>query len=304
MGHCGVSTKIPGYEIVRMPLYFILSGLFFKDYGGMENLFIKKANKLLVPFLFFYLAGCACYYALKGMAPGLLVTSAGGILDVFNNRQFFNGPIWFLLCLFWCNFVFCYISLHLRSDVLRITVVCILGAIGYWLGSCGSFVPLFIDVAFTALPFFAFGYYLKRSSILYPNRYDKYNILFALALWGFSYLLCRTTNYHLSLHYNEITGWATYVISIVSVMSLLYVCKCVKRLPFVSYVGRYSIVVLCVHHLIYRPLNVILTKVGITPPVVNLCYSWNTHHISFVHPDIRPLATMVCCTKGFNNQKG
>lgn len=27
IGHCGVSKNIPGYEIVRMPLYFILSGL-------------------------------------------------------------------------------------------------------------------------------------------------------------------------------------------------------------------------------------------------------------------------------------
>lgn len=34
MGHCGCPLEIPGWTIVRMPLYFILSGLFFKDYGG------------------------------------------------------------------------------------------------------------------------------------------------------------------------------------------------------------------------------------------------------------------------------
>ena len=27
-----------------MPLYFILSGLFFKSYGGVKNFFIKKIN--------------------------------------------------------------------------------------------------------------------------------------------------------------------------------------------------------------------------------------------------------------------
>ena len=42
IGHCGVSKNIPGYEIVRMPLYFILSGLFFKDYGGFSILHLKK----------------------------------------------------------------------------------------------------------------------------------------------------------------------------------------------------------------------------------------------------------------------
>ncbi len=266
IGHCGVSHDIPGYEMVRMPLYFILSGLFFKGYGGLKNLFVKKMNKLLIPFLFFYLLGCACYYMLKWIAPGLLVTSAGGILDLFNNRQYFNGPIWFLLCLFWCNLIFGIISLHVHSEALRIIIVCVLGTVGYWLGYYGTFVPLFVDVALTALPFFIFGYYLKRSNLLYPNSLDRYNLLFAFLLWGISYLLYRNTNHHLSLHYNEISGWATYVISIVSVMSILYFCKYVKRIPLVSYIGRYSIVLLCVHHLIYRPLNVVLTKVGITPP--------------------------------------
>ena len=45
LGHCGAPIPIPGLEIVRMPLYFILSGLFFKDYGGGYNFFIKKTNK-------------------------------------------------------------------------------------------------------------------------------------------------------------------------------------------------------------------------------------------------------------------
>ena len=42
MGHCGVSHDIPGYEMVRMPLYFILSGLSFKDYGGFETCLLRK----------------------------------------------------------------------------------------------------------------------------------------------------------------------------------------------------------------------------------------------------------------------
>lgn len=209
-----------------------------------------------------------------------------------------------LLCLFWCNLIFCLISLHVRSDVLRVIIVCALGSVGYYLGYCETFVPLFIDVAFTALPFFTFGYYLTRSNLLYPNSFDRYNLLFAFVLWGISYLLYRITDHRLSLHYNVISGWATYVISIVSVMSILYLCKYVKRLPFVSYVGRYSIVLLCVHHLIYRPLNVVLTKVGFTPPLfINLCCGWNASPFCFVYTGIRPLLAMVCCTKEFDNQK-
>lgn len=280
MGHCGCPINIPGYEIVRMPLYFILSGLFFKDYGGFINLLVKKANKLLVPFIFFYLLGCVCYYALKWFAPSLLVTSAEGILDVFNNRQFFNGPIWFLLCLFWCNLIFCLLSLYVRSDLWRVASTCIIGAVGWYLGHIDIFLPLYFDVALTALPFFVFGYYLKRTNLLYPNGLDRYNLLFALLLWGIAYLITLFADQRLSLHFNKIVGWTTYVVAILSVMSILFLCKAVKRLPFVSYVGRYSIVLLCVHHMIYRPVSVLLTHIGITPPILSTCVAIITLFLS------------------------
>ena len=40
---------------IRMPLYFILSGLFFKQYEGFKGFLTRKTNKLLIPFLFFFL---------------------------------------------------------------------------------------------------------------------------------------------------------------------------------------------------------------------------------------------------------
>lgn len=263
LGHCGVPINIPGLEIVRMPLYFILSGLFFKDYGGGYNFFIKKTNKILIPFLFFYLVGCAVLYGLKLFSPQLAITEARGIFDIFDNRQFFNGPIWFLLCLFWCNIIFCQITLNVKKDSVRIPLVVLLGFIGWLLGEKGIFVPMFIDVALTALPFFAFGYYLKKSEILYPNKMDRYNIVFAILFWSAAHLLTRTTEYRLSFHYNGLEGWSTYFISITSVLAVLFLCKTIRHIPFISYCGRYSIVLLCVHHMIYRPLMVLLPQTGI-----------------------------------------
>lgn len=264
VGHCGAPINIPGYEIVRMPLYFILSGLFFKDYGGFNNFLLQKTNKILIPFLFFYLLGYAVFYSIKAVAPDLLITEARGLWDVFDNRQFFNGPIWFLLCLFWCNVFFYIIYSLVNNDIVRIAITLIIGSIGWYMGNMlHIFVPLFLDVALTALPFFVVGYYLKKTEILYPNKYDKYNILFAIFLWGISFLLIETTHYRLSLHYNGLEGWSTYIISIVSVLSILFFCKIIKYIPLVSYMGRYSIVLLCTHHMVYRPLKVLLIKISV-----------------------------------------
>lgn len=47
--HGGAITW-PPLLMLRMPLYFILSGLFYKDYGGLINLSIRKFDKLIIPF--------------------------------------------------------------------------------------------------------------------------------------------------------------------------------------------------------------------------------------------------------------
>lgn len=265
LGHCGYPflENISGFNIVSMPLFFILSGMFTTITSNWKDFIIKKINSILIPFLFFYLLGNICYYLIQAFIPNLLITGARGIFDLFNNRQFFNGPIWFLLCLFWCNVVFYSINIYVKKESIRIIIVCLLGTFGWYMGNVLHwFVPLFIDVAFTALPFFVFGYYLKRTSILYPNRYDKYNWLFALILWGVAFVLTKTTHFRLSFHYNGLEGWSTYVISVTSVLSILFLCKIIKRIPIVSYMGRYSIILLCTHHLIYRPVRVILNKMG------------------------------------------
>ena len=40
----------------RMPLYFFISGVFFKSYEGLLGFILRKINKLIIPFLFFNLS--------------------------------------------------------------------------------------------------------------------------------------------------------------------------------------------------------------------------------------------------------
>ena len=50
-------TSLPYDSVLkcfRMPLYFFLSGVFFKQYENFLGFFKRKINKLLIPFLFFF----------------------------------------------------------------------------------------------------------------------------------------------------------------------------------------------------------------------------------------------------------
>lgn len=264
LGHAGLDIPIIGFNMMRMPLYFILSGLFFRDYGGFLQHTLKKVNKILIPFLFFYIVAYIPFYIFHYVAPRLIVSEAKGILDVFNNRQFFNGPIWFLLCLFWTNLLFCFIKLHIRREYLRGCVVFLLGVIGVLLGKESVFLPLFWDVSLTALPYFYMGYLLTKTSLLFPNKYDKYALFIAIICYGITYVICVCfDNPYMSFHYNRMHGnlILNYIGSFSCVIAILMLCKMIKSLPIVSYCGRYSIMLLCLHHLIYRPLQLFANKI-------------------------------------------
>ena len=89
----------------RMPLYFLLSGLFFKEYRGFFDFFKRKTNKLLIPFLFFYLLTSVPLTMLvqqRNLWDALIAFSIGW--------DFENGCIWFLFSLFEINIIFYIIS--------------------------------------------------------------------------------------------------------------------------------------------------------------------------------------------------
>jgi fucose 4-O-acetylase-like acetyltransferase len=98
----------------RMPLYFCLSGLFYKGYGGFGNFMIKKFNKIFIPFVAWYLISYAIYYLGRALSNTSGV-SIYNILDIFHQNDIFNIPIWFLLCLFWCNIIFAFIQFLSRG---------------------------------------------------------------------------------------------------------------------------------------------------------------------------------------------
>ena len=57
------------FDSFRMPLYFFLSGIFFKRYSGIGEFCLKKINNLIVPLLFFLRAHLPVRCAFVGHLP-------------------------------------------------------------------------------------------------------------------------------------------------------------------------------------------------------------------------------------------
>lgn len=230
-----------------MPLYFILSGIFFKDYGGYIQTIIKKVNKLIIPCLFFYLIGYVVFVIVRKLTGGEIDLK---ITAIFTSTEFVNSPLWFLFALFWTNILFLAISKTFNNQIHLFFATAAIATIGLLMSNSDIRLPLFIGASFLALPFFFLGYSLRKTLLLYPNKYDKYT--------PFLIIILLSAAIPVSFSFGElgmgmgsmtITGnlLLNYLASSLLVCAFLLVSKMAKHIPIISYAGRYSIIILGIH---------------------------------------------------------
>lgn len=235
-----------------MPLYFFVSGLFFKSYEGFAGFLLRKTDKLLVPFLVFYLGAFLLMYGISKALPGTfqLPVRWSELLLVFRGHELirFNPPIWFLIALFNCNILF-YIVHYLRDKhvPLMFAVTLLIGATGFWLGKERIELPFYIDVAMTALPFYFAGFWIRRYNFfLYPHhRFDNLIPVFVVLAVAAMYFMAtplgmRTNNYPGNI-------FQVYLAAFAGIFAIMLLCKELKSVPVVTYLGRYSIITLGIH---------------------------------------------------------
>lgn len=266
------------FKLIRMPLYFFLSGVFFKEYGGFFDFLKRKTNKLLIPFAFWYLSLSVCvpfvlYYLFGYVSDRMNGTNFLGLLTSFWTKEDFpNSAIWFLLCLFFVNLLF--YSVYLISSLFKshkslslFGLSIIIAGIGFLLCFKKINLPAFIDSSLTSLPFFCFGYLIRNhTTVLVPNKYDKHLLLISLALFcvvGGMALLFREGY---SLKYNMFTyksALIAYPCGFLGTLAVILFSKKVNRLPIVSVYGQYSIMILVTHKTLLELYSVLFRTLGI-----------------------------------------
>ncbi|MBR5685529.1 MAG: acyltransferase family protein [Muribaculaceae bacterium] len=234
----------------KMPLYFILSGLFFKLYENFGGFLKRKINKLLIPFLFFFIV--------TSILPCAVMKHQSAIALAMQERYIpFNNAIWFLLCLFEVNLMFYLIHLLSKAMSTRyqtaivMTLTVALGFVGLGLGINRILLPFYLDTALSALPFFAFGYWLFRHTgfMAAPVNWLRDGLLLVacvLIIWYVAIPFIWIENRFPT----TIGPLQVYLCGIAGTMMVLIVSKILKHLPLVSFWGRYSIIILCTHQVV------------------------------------------------------
>lgn len=239
---------------LRMPLYFCLSGMFYKDYSGFSAFFRKKFNKILLPFIAWYIIGYSILFFrnifIANPSPNEL-----HITDIFVADRIFNNPLWFLLSLFWTSILFRAIQIFARNTLTQISLVILLGTTGILMSHLDIKNFLYIGSSLSCLPFFYMGYFLSKYTSLISEDFKKNDLIlicgcgFIVVVFTLFPVSIPALQYHLNVFSQGFVGFF-YIFSASFVLSVILICKFLKRIPYISFLGRYSIIVLVTHMLI------------------------------------------------------
>ena len=254
-------------EHLRMPLYFFLSGMFFKEYDSAVTFVVKKFNRLIVPFLFF-----AVVSVIPLIVVGDVPLTVGGVKGHITWMLKYAGYLWFLRTLFVANILY-YICNKVLSgcrEHIKVIVLCVIVAMG-WI--VNSYLPqddvwrrdysALVSVV-TSMMVFPFFYVASQMKQVLANIVD-------IAKWktsvmGVLMLAISAMSAHGGVYLMyakvDIGVIGFYVASFSAIFAVMSACVLMRKVlsrGYVNYVGRYSIIV----YLTHMPIITGLVKGGL-----------------------------------------
>lgn len=138
----------------HMPLFFLLSGMFHKEYSIVDTTY-KNTRRLIIPALFFMACGLCTYVCIYGIDSFLPILKQSIYGMVAGEKIPGNNVIWFLFALFWCN-IFLNLMLRYKWTIFPMLLAYVVVVAMF------HFRWLHLSQAMFAMPFYVIGYYMNK----------------------------------------------------------------------------------------------------------------------------------------------
>lgn len=184
-GHIGFGERFDYWlHAFHMPMWFIISGYFYREPERITGYVCKKAKQLLIPYFAFGGGYYVLWLILKRDAP---------ILEPIRHILFFNhtglpisGVLWFLTCLFLMDLFFLIIKKFFEKDIAVLMTALAIALLGITFNVIiGIRLPWSADTAMINIPFYCIGYLLRKKG---TNKYI-YRVLHLVPIYTFAILL-------------------------------------------------------------------------------------------------------------------
>lgn len=246
VGHITIPEVSRYIYLWHMPLFFLISGYFFRE-KDMKECVISNAKSLLIPYFIAatLLALFTSAIALTGHDVSAknailgIIVGAESIQDsIFSDYQV--GAIWFLLALFWCRIAYNFLIIRCSWGVILTISV-----IATYLGS-KMYIPTDLLQGLSAMAFFMIGHEAKKIDML-----SKGITPFVCVLGIASVIASSSTGFPISMATCDYAYYPINVLGAVFATYFVYHLSClITRYKFsnvLSFWGRISLLILCVH---------------------------------------------------------
>lgn len=146
----------------HMPMFFIISGMFWKPCSDFLDYIKKKAKSLLFPYFvfgFIHYAIYVIYYYHDSDMPKFTPI----IRLLWDNTEGLPiaGALWFLTALFFCEILYTCIE-KINDNVVKIIITIVLTILGMLIPQLFDIrLPFALDISMVCLPLFALGRFYK-----------------------------------------------------------------------------------------------------------------------------------------------
>ncbi len=240
----------------HMPLFFLLSGIFFNDKTDIKTLLTKSVNGLLIPYIILVAVDALVYVlmhnfqwdAVEFAIKTRLISMTGARLRIT------NLPLWFMFSLFFVRILYYFVH---RIKALEIITI-VTGVVVVAVARCFWYPPkcMYI-VSLPCILFYSLGYRLKR------YIFD----LSALKLngWGMALSILAFTSLYITSNINECVNIYSYkygnfilfylngILGSTLVVILSVWLSRIKGISKVlTYFGKNSVVIMICHYYLCR----------------------------------------------------
>ncbi|WP_234123164.1 acyltransferase family protein [Clostridium hydrogenum] len=270
LGH----TSIPNSNLklilsFHMPLFFFLSGYTFKLKGNFLTYLKKKIKSLLIPYFVFSVLTYIFWVVVERriMKNSIGINIFKPMLGIFyanniHNYMIFDGVLWFIPCLFVTEMLFYFISRFVRGKLGLLVVLLAFIFIGFIDSKYMVYMlPWGIDIAFTAIIFYGFGYIVNGLKYNFVNAKILTKIIVAIIS---SLLLIYTSeaNTVVYMYNNEYGKYFYFLISAFSgIMVCVLLANIINKSTILSYIGANSFIILALHPKTLELLKLIFNKI-------------------------------------------
>lgn len=246
---------------VRLPLFFFLSGFFFRSKRCFKEFIYKKLNTLIIPFFFFWVLGVLFNLVCEVLSNYnfSLFLYVRGFLKLFTiiphdatlPNPLLIGAIWFLLGLFILQFIYYFLKKYIYFTFGRLLLCLIISEVSIFLinhyCAMGSLCYSIYSLQF--LIYYALGDSIISHLALYLNGQER--------KWHYTLGIFVLTILASVLINNQYLNFVNYTLISISLIVVFHYSQKSKIIDLLAFYGKNSIIVLGTHALILSMCSIL-----------------------------------------------